>query len=614
MRRSASRLRILLGSCMRSGIAVLDFGGQYAHLIANRVRRLRVYAEIFHPAVDPSELQGACGLIFSGGPASVYDSEPPDYNPDLLTSGRPVLGLCYGHQLICQQLGGTVSPGEIREYGSAELQIRPGSALLDGLGESQVVWMSHGDVVDRLPEGFRVLGETVACATAAVGDPDRHIYGLQFHPEVTHTPRGVEILDNFLGICEAPRTWTMANYAETAVREIREKAGSRNVFLLVSGGVDSTVSFLLLNRALGPDRILGLHIDNGFMRKGETADVGAFLTREGFENLVIEDAVDEFLLNVEGLVDPEEKRLAIGRTFLKVKDRVLSRMDLDPDQWILGQGTLYPDTIESGGTDHAARIKTHHNRIDLIDELIATGRVIEPLAQLYKDEVRELGLQLGLPHALVWRHPFPGPGLAVRCLCSAGDPPREDLSEAEAVAKAMAAESGLDLKILPIRSVGVQGDFRTYAHPAALWGEADWKTLEAVSTRITNRVRAINRLIYLLSPAELPNLRAKRALLTRRRLDLLREVDAVSMKALETWGQVREVSQMPTVLLPLTSDGVRESIVLRPVQTPDFMTARFSELSIDLLVGLAEAILARDEVEAVFYDVTHKPPGTVEWE
>ena len=599
---------------MRSGIAVLDFGGQYAHLIANRIRRLQVYAEIFHPTVDPSELQGACGLIFSGGPASVYDSNQPDYHPDHLVSGLPILGLCYGHQLICQSLGGGVSPGEIREYGSAELRIRSGTGLLDGLGESQRVWMSHGDVVDRLPEGFRVLGETSACPTAAVGDPDRHIYGLQFHPEVTHTPRGMEILDNFLKICDAPRTWTMANSAETAVQEIREKTGDRHVFLLVSGGVDSTVSFLLFNRALGADRVLGLHIDNGFMRKEETAAVKDFLTQEGFGNLVIENAVDDFLLSVEGLVDPEEKRLAIGRTFLDVKDRVLTRMDLDPERWILGQGTLYPDTIESGGTDHAARIKTHHNRIELIDELIATGRVIEPLAQLYKDEVRELGLQLGLPEALVWRHPFPGPGLAVRCLCSTGEPPQEDLSEAEGVAKGMAAEAGLDLKILPIRSVGVQGDFRTYAYPAAVWGDADWKVLETVSTRITNHVRAINRLIYLLSPGEPPDLRAKRALLTRGRLDLLREVDAVSMKALGEWGQMREVSQMPTVLLPLTSDGARETVVLRPVQTPDFMTARFSELPMDLLVQLAGEILDLGGVEAVFYDVTHKPPGTVEWE
>ncbi len=599
---------------MHSGIAVLDFGGQYAHLIANRVRRLRSYSEVFPPTVDSSELEGVCGIIFSGGPASVYDPDPPDFNPDLLGMGLPALGLCYGHQLICQHLGGEVAAGKVREFGSAVLQIRPGARLFEGLGASEVVWMSHGDTVRRLPKGFQVLGETEDCPMAAVGDTGRHIYGLQFHPEVAHTPRGMEVLDNFLRICGAPRTWTMAGYAEAAIEEIRAQMGDRNVFLLVSGGVDSSVAFLLLNRALGPDRVLGLHIDNGFMRKGETAAVEAFLSRQGFENLIVEDASDDFLLSVEGMVEPEEKRQAVGRTFLEVKDRVLSKLDLDPERWVLGQGTLYPDTIESGGTEHAALIKTHHNRIDLIETLVAQGRVIEPLAQLYKDEVRDLGTRLGLPDSLVWRHPFPGPGLAVRCLCSGGRMPSEDLSEAQAEAAGIAGAFGLSLRILPIKSVGVQGDFRTYAHPAVVWGEADWKALEGVSTRLTNTVGAINRMVYLLAPQQTPDLRLKRAFLCRARLDLLREADALAMDALTQAGLMREVSQMSTVLLPLSSDGQGETVVLRPVYTPDFMTARFSELPRDMLDRLAREILSLGGVDAVFYDVTHKPPGTVEWE
>ncbi len=597
---------------MRSGVAVLDFGGQYAHLIANRVRRLRVYSEVFLPTVDASELEGACGIIFSGGPASVYDPDQPDFNPDHLRRGLPVLGLCYGHQLICQELGGEVAAGAVREYGSAVLKIRSDAELFEGLDDAEVVWMSHGDTVRRLPDGFRVLGGTEDCPMAAVGDSERRIYGLQFHPEVAHTPRGMEILDNFLKICDAPRTWTMAGYAQQAVEEVRARAGDRNVFLLVSGGVDSSVAFVLLNRALGPDRVLGLHIDNGFMRKGETAAVAAFLKEEEFENLVVEDASEDFLLSVEGMVEPEAKRQAIGRTFLEVKDRALAKLNLDPEHWLLGQGTLYPDTIESGGTEHAALIKTHHNRIDLIEELIAQGRVIEPLAQLYKDEVRDLGTRLGLPDSLVWRQPFPGPGLGVRCLCSTGQ--SEDLSEAEGEAARIAGAFGLELRILPIKSVGVQGDFRTYAHPAAVWGEADWKALETVSTRLTNTVREINRVVYLLAPEHLPALRLKRAFLTRARLDLLREADALAMDALSDAGLMREVSQMPTVLLPLSSDGARETVVLRPVFTPDFMTARFAELPRDLLDRLAGEILELGGLDAVFYDVTHKPPATVEWE
>ena len=314
------------------------------------------------------------------------------------------------------------------------------------------------------------------------------------------------------------------------------------------------------------------------------------------------------------MTEPEEKRQAVGRTFLEVKDRVLSRLDLHPERWVLGQGTLYPDTIESGGTEHAALIKTHHNRIDLIETLVAQGRVIEPLAQLYKDEVRDLGTRLGLPDSLVWRHPFPGPGLAVRCLCSDGRMPSEDLSEAQAEAAGIAGAFGLSLRILPIKSVGVQGDFRTYAHPAVVWGEADWKALEGVSTRLTNTVRAINRMVYLLAPEQAPDLRLKRAFLCRARLDLLREADALAMDALTQAGLMREVSQMSTVLLPLSSDGQRETVVLRPVYTPDFMTAQFAELPREMLDRLAQEILSLGGVDAVCYDVTHKPPGTVEWE
>ena len=602
------------GAYMQNGIAVLDFGGQYAHLISNRIRRLQVWSEVFRPDVDTAAVAGFSGLVLSGGPASVYDPDQPAFNTAHLSSGLPVLGLCYGHQLVCQTLGGEVARGKIREYGSAELRIQSTTGLFAGMASSQVVWMSHGDVASRLPAGFEVLGSTDDCATAAVGDVQRNLYGLQFHPEVAHTARGMDILDNFLNLCKAPRTWTMAGYTETAIEEIRERVGGKRVFLLVSGGVDSSVAFALFNRAIGPERVLGLHINNGFMRKGESARVADALRGEGFENLIVEDASEDFLLSVEGIVDPEQKRLAIGRAFLEVKDRVLDRMGLDSDGWLLGQGTLYPDTIESGGTERAAVIKTHHNRVDVVEELIARGLVIEPLAHLYKDEVRELGIALGLPPHLIWRQPFPGPGLSVRCLCSLGDGADPPDPQAEEAARAIAVRAGLGLRVLPLQSVGVQGDFRTYAHPAVVWGEADWAELENVSTRVTNTISEINRVVYLLAPSALPALTLKRAFLTQSRLDLLRDVDAFAMAALEREGLSTTVSQMPTVLLPLTSDGIAETVVLRPVETPDFMTARFSALPFDFLRKLARKILNEEGIEAVFYDVTHKPPGTVEWE
>ena len=597
------------------GIAVLDFGGQYAHLIANRIRRLHVYAEIRSPAVPLDDLEGVDGLILSGGPSSVYAEDQPVYNAAILRAGRPLLGLCYGHQLICKEFGGRVQPGDTMEYGAARLQVDRPCGVLAGLEPDEPIWMSHRDSVEMPPPGFEVLGRTADCAVAAMGSEERKIYGLQFHPEVTHTEAGMRILENFVDLCGCERDWTMEHYMVESMARIKEQAAGRKVFLFVSGGVDSTVSFLLLNRALGEDRVLGLHIDNGFMRKNETAMVRRLLDESGFDNLEVADDSAAFLGAVDGVVDPEEKRRIIGAEFVRSRSRALEALDLDPAEWLLGQGTLYTDTIESGGTDHAAVIKTHHNRVEAIEELLASGRVVEPLAQLYKDEVRELGEKLGLPHHLVWRHPFPGPGLAVRALCSEAGRDGQDLEgDAAREAERIAAGAGLKAEILPLRSVGVQGDARTYAHPAAVWGEADWAALEAVSTELTNEIAQINRVVYLLAPGEQPRLRLKRACLTRARLDLLREADALAMEALERHDLMQEVAQMPTVLAPLSPNGVGESVVLRPISTEDFMTARFSRLPRAFLEDIAARLMNLDGVEAVFYDITHKPPATVEWE
>ena len=599
-------------------IVVLDFGGQYAHLIANRIRRLRVHAEIRSPETAVADLQDADGLILSGGPASVYDPEAPAYNPEILAMGKPMLGLCYGHQLLCHRLGGQVEMGATHEFGAAYLHVHKAEGVLAGLDARERVWMSHRDHVAALPPGFAVLGATEDCPVAAMGDAERKIYGLQFHPEVTHTVRGMEILDNFTALCGAERNWTMERYTEETIERLQEQAKGRNVFLFVSGGVDSSVAFLLLNRALGAERVLGLHIDNGFMREGETAMVERLMKGAGLHNLEVVDASAEFLAATEGVADPEEKRRRIGEEFIRVRDRALAALALDPDEWLLGQGTLYTDTIESGGTENAAVIKTHHNRVGVIDQLLAEGKVVEPLDQLYKDEARTLGETLGLPHHLVWRHPFPGPGLAVRALCSDG-PDAEDADsglalETVAEAQKVAATFGLALDVLPLRSVGVQGDSRTYAHPAAVTGQREWKTLEALSTELTNNFPSINRVIYLLGPTPRPQQNIKAGYLTRDRLDLLRRADAISMEALERHGLMEEVTQMPTVLLPLSSDGVQESVVLRPIATSDFMTARFCPLPQAFLDDVCERLLALAGIEAVFYDITHKPPGTVEWE
>lgn len=602
----------------RPFIAVLDFGGQYAHLIANRIRRLGMYSEIVPPDVDSAVLENAVGIILSGGPSSVYDPGQPPYNAELFEHDLPMLGLCYGHHLLAQQLGGQVARGGTREFGSASLRVIAGKGPLRGLSDREEVWMSHGDQIVQLPEGFEVLGSTDDCPVAAMGDASRRLYGFQFHPEVTHTPNGMRMLENFIDLCDTPREWNVGDYIEEIGRRIADQVGDNRVLLLVSGGVDSTVCFALLNRMIGPEKVKGVHIDNGLMRKNESRDVISTFSAMGYDNLEYVNAVDRFLTPLEGVTDPEEKRRIIGRVFVEVAGDQLGGIDLQ-EGWLLAQGTIYPDTIETGGTQHAATIKTHHNRVEEIERLIEQGKIIEPLAHLYKDEVREAGMALGLPESLIWRHPFPGPGLGVRILCSTGEELPEDeqraMAEVEARASEIAAEAGYGARVLPVRSVGVQGDYRTYAHPVMLTGgEREWRTLEEVSTRITNEIREINRVVYLVSRSEPGQLDTRAASVTRDRLDLLKEVDAIAMEVLTTAELDRSAWQVITVLLPLAPASGGECVVLRPVLSTEAMTAKFADLPWTAVDEMVHGIEALTGVSYVFYDVTHKPPATIEWE
>ncbi len=601
-------------------IAVVDFGGQYTHLIARRIRQLGVYSEVVPADAKPADLKEYKGIILSGGPSSVYEAGAPACDPGLFSLGLPVLGLCYGHQLMARTLGGEVSRGLVHEFGPAALRPEAGHPLFQGISAESIVWMSHGDEVSTPAPGFRNIGATADCAQAAVGDDARKFYGLQFHPEVTHSLEGQTMLRNFLSICGCAFDWNMDHYVATIQEQLRAQCDGKKVFLLVSGGVDSTVAFELLNRALGPDRVLGLHIDNGLMRKDESADVLDFMHAQGFDNLRIKDATDTFLANLRGVVEPEAKRKIIGETFLTVKDAAIAELDLDPSEWMLAQGTIYPDTIESGGTAHAAVIKTHHNRVQGILDLMAQGMVVEPLAELYKDEVRELGRRLGIPDPLLDRHPFPGPGLGVRLLCSDGAGGAENrAAEADAAALgALLEERGLSGSILPIKSVGVQGDARTYAHPGLIrfpdvtsGGARDWKVADDIATAILNRVRAVNRIVVethavdgVYTPISLS--------CDKEHLDLLREADALCTAALQKANLYGEVWQMPVVLLPLTK-GDGPVFVLRPVSSSEAMTARFAELPFAVLDALWEDLRTLG-VGALLYDVTHKPPGTIEWE
>ncbi|MFC1691181.1 glutamine-hydrolyzing GMP synthase [Nanoarchaeota archaeon] len=594
-------------------ILVMDFGGQYAHLIANRIRRLNVYSEIVHNDISIDELQKPeiKGIILSGGPTSVFDDNAPKPDKKLFQLDKPILGLCYGQQLMAHELNGKVESGKKREYGSARIDIKNKNDLFQGLNDSETVWMSHGDNVEEIPKGFEILASTADCPVAGMGNGK--YFGLQFHPEVTHTPNGMKILENFVNICKAKKEWTMKNFANEKIEEIKKQANEKNVFLLVSGGVDSTVGFVLLNKALGAERVHGLHIDNGFMRKDESILVKESLAH--YPNLHIYDASDEFLDSVKDVYDPEEKRKIIGKKFVEVAHEQLKNLKLDPNKWILGQGTIYPDTIESAGTKHAALIKTHHNRVEEIQKLIEEGKVIEPINQLYKDEVRALGRELGIKDELIDRHPFPGPGLAVRCLCAEKEDEVENKEELEKGISKIIKEN-LSFVILPLKSVGVQGDNRTYAHPCVIVGDAKWDELEEISTNITNKFKDINRVIKLIrlkGGIKRDNIKIKKAYLTEDRLDLLREADSIVNKIINEKNLLNKIWQFPVVLIPLQlSDG--ESIVLRPVYSQEAMTAKFADIDIKIVEEMADKILELDGIDAVFYDITHKPPGTIEWE
>lgn len=603
-------------------IAILDFGSQYTHLIATRIRRLGVYSEILDPSsVSAQELKAYKGIILSGGPSSVYEEGSPTVDSEIFNLGLPILGICYGHQLLTHLLNGKVEPGagQGREFGKAEITIQKTEGLFADFqsNEKTQVWMSHGDRVTRLPEGFEILASSTDDQYSAVGDTKRHFYGLQFHPEVTHSEKGTQIYSNFLNLCGVERDWDLGNFIDYSVSETQRLVADRNVFMLISGGVDSTVAFVLLVKSLGPERVYGLFVDTGFMRAGEREQVEKALRDEGIQNLHIYEGSAEFTEALAGVYEPEKKREIIGRVFLEIQKKVAEKLELNPEKWMLGQGTIYPDTIESGGTKNSAKIKTHHNRVPEIEELIKQGRVLEPLKDLYKDEVREVGEKLGLPASLVWRHPFPGPGLAVRILCATQSdwPKNHEALQEQINAFLQEKGSSLSAHILPLKSVGVQGDFRTYRHPLALAGTATWDELALLAPALTNRFPEINRVLYTCAPQSISSLSITPGDLNSARIKTLQTADLLAMTWLKEIGQDREVWQMPTVLLPLAVNAAgKESLVLRPIVSEEAMTAHFAQLPMDSLALLTGALLQDSKISGVFYDVTNKPPATIEWE
>lgn len=622
----------------REKIVVLDFGSQYAHLIAKRFRMLGFYSEIALPSAPLSDFENVRGIVFSGGPSSVYDEKIPEFNQDILSLNIPILGLCYGHYIVNLGYNGKVEKAPVGEFGFAELKLNPQVTcpLFAGISPVQQVWMSHQDAVTVPGDGFEIVGSTADCPYAALQNLDKKRFSLQFHCEVKDTPCGNTIFRNFAEYCGMKQNWDQNTVLQLILESIKKDAADKNVLLFLSGGVDSTVAFALLNQALGQDRVLGLHIDNGFMRKNESSTIVTRYREFGFHNFIVEDASNSFLKAVYHETDPQKKRKAVGENFIAVRNAVVSRMNLDENAWLLAQGTLYPDIIESGGSKNAHTIKTHHNRVEGIQTLIERGLIIEPLKDLYKDEVRLIGKKLGLSDDLIMRHPFPGPGLSINVLCSTGKTTPADEQEMKAAETAVTtlvqqddtfrsliSAGGTALPepgILPVKSVGVQGDFRTYRYPAVLTFPGSlndlpgWDTLEKCSSYITNTIKDVNRTVICLFRKPDTKLTLQEGYCDRSRLDQTREADAVVLAELKRNDWYRIIFQHLTINLPYASAPDHCSIVLRPVVSEDVMTARFAHLDIQLLQRIVQQLCCFPFIDALYYDITNKPPATFGWE
>ncbi|MEM0999748.1 MAG: glutamine-hydrolyzing GMP synthase [Bacteroidota bacterium] len=615
-------------------VAILDCGGQYTKVIDRKVREAGVRTEIYPISVDTETLRSFDGIILSGGPASVYDHDAVQYNRDIFALEVPILGICYGMQLINEHFGGRVSAGVKQEYGETRIQVDPGSPLFSGLAKEEVVLMSHGDAVAQLAEGFRVTGRS-GDVVVAIADDARRYYGVQFHPEVDLTLHGREMLHNFLyRVIGLSGNYTLDDRIDIAIKKIRQTVGEESVYILVSGGVDSAVSAALLNQALGPERVYAIHIDHGLMRKDESDEVMEELQKQGLVNLYRVNAEGEFFDSVEmvngaplgpltALIDPEDKRKLIGHVFITVVREQVRKLGADLDHSFWAQGTLRPDLIESGNPDvseFAHKIKTHHNDVDVIRQARLRGLVIETNWDWHKDEVRQVGRNLGLSEAICSRQPFPGPGLALRIMCHGEEDLVPAADQAEFFAFTVDLLDHYQYGLVPIRTVGVKGDQRSYAHLCLLQAAPDrsiaWEEVYTLGRTLANGLKFVNRAALLLHRTPVSGqVHTYPNRINRENAALVREIDWLVRERLK---HLTHMKQVFAVLLPI---GVtkRFSVAIRTFITQDFMTGRPAifgeEVELELLYQISEEIREQfPEIDLVMYDVTAKPPATVEWQ
>lgn len=614
-------------------LAILDCGGQYTKVIDRRIRELGVKSDIFPINVKSEDLKDYKSVILSGGPNNIGEAQRLNFDDKIFELGIPVLGICYGMQLMSDHFGGVVASDVKKEYGQCEVTIDLAAPIFDGLSEKEQVLMSHGDTVKVKPDGFEVIAKS-GDAIAAIGDVGRKMYGFQFHPEVDLTENGMKMLENFIRkVAEYKEVYALEDRIQTSIKMIQEKVGDKKIICLVSGGVDSAVTAALLVKALPAENIYAIHIDSGFMRKNESDIVCENLKELGMKNLIRENAKDYFMNTIveteEGpigplvdTVDPEKKRRIIGEIFIQIANQVIERLGLDKENTFIAQGTLRPDLIESGNPDisgFAHKIKTHHNDVEIVRQARKKGLIVETNADWHKDEVRRVARKLGLDEAIASRQPFPGPGLAIRLICHDKNEEVEITSEEVAKLNEILGQTPEKGFILPIKSVGVQGDARSYRNLCLMAGrktDFDWKEVTTNAKEITDRINSINRVGYILNKSEINDeIKCFNMRIEDENVELLRELDYIVTTTLEN----AKVNQTFAVLIPI---GITKkySVAIRTFVTNDFMTGRPGEIGKEVEKADIEKIVNEieskfgDKIEFVIYDVTSKPPATTEWQ